>query len=91
MNSVKKNIRLPKEKQSIIAINRNLVIALYKDPNGVSCQSTGQNKMAEAADGRAHCPCLDFPEMTEYAGVNLGLQAIIMGKQEKLHLLNQKV
>lgn len=47
--------------------------------------------MADAADGRAHGTCSDFPEMTEYAGVNLGLQVIIMGKQKGLHLLNQKV
>lgn len=46
--------------------------------------------MADAIDGRALGPCHDFPEMTEYAGVNLGLQAIIMGKQEGLHWLNQK-
>lgn len=47
--------------------------------------------MADGADGRAHPSCPEFLEMTEYAAINLGLQSRIMGKQEGLHLLNQKV
>lgn len=47
--------------------------------------------MANGADERAHPSCPEFLEMTEYAGINLGLQFRIVGKQKGSHLLNQKV
>lgn len=50
--------------------------------------------MADGTDGRDHPSCPEFVEMTEYAGINLGLQPKILGRKRKekkkrgLHLLN---
>lgn len=39
--------------------------------------------MADGTDGRDHPSCPEFVEMTEYAGINLGLQPKILGKKRK--------
>lgn len=39
--------------------------------------------MADGTDGRDHPSCPEFVEMTEYAGINLGLQPKILGKKKK--------
>lgn len=59
----------------------------------VKSQARTRWQMADGTDGRDHPSCPEFVEMTEYAGINLGLQPKILGKKRKekkrgLHSLN---
>lgn len=46
--------------------------------------------MADGTDGRDHPSCPEFVEMTEYAGINLGLQPKILGKKRKEKKINRE-